>query len=198
MALFYVVGFGIALPLWAWGVSQLHERSTFGWRYLSGAAPPLLYLAALGLSGGALRAVARVALLALMAVVTLVNVFSGGREDHRRLVEFVVANARPGDLVVAKPPWDKEPLREETTWRYYLDRVEVPEGATIPPDVGYEAWIERASGPEPLPERVWVWFRDPYYQWVRKNLSEHYAQEEIWPMGPDMTLHLFAGIAGKR
>jgi len=183
-----VVGFGLGLPLWAWLVSQLFGRSTFGWRYVVGAAPPVFLLAALGVVGSARAArVLGVLLLASMTVVTGVNLVSGGREDHRRLVAFVLDNAREGDVVVVKPPWDPIPLRQETSWRYYLDRSELAPGTHVPPDVGYDE----------LPEarryaRVWVWFRDPYYQWVRRNLAERFDREETWEMGPGMVLHLFS------
>jgi len=186
LGLLLLVGFGVGLPLWAWLVSQFFVRSTFGWRYLGGAAPALLFLAALGLTTGTRVRALRVALVLAMSAVTLVNVLSGGREDHRRLVDFVLEHARADDVVVVKPPWDRDARRDETTWRYYLDRVPESRRKLVPPDVGYDE-LPRTRGFQ----RAWVWFRDPYYGWVRRNLAEHFASEQVWQMGPDMTLHLF-------
>ena len=45
-----------------------------------------------------------------------------GARTARPGLDQALDHAREGDVVVVKPPWDPDPLRHETTWRYYLDR----------------------------------------------------------------------------
>ncbi len=187
------IGFAFGLPLWGFAASVLVERSTYGWRYIAGAAAPAFLVAALGVSSPARFAlVLRTLLCASMAIATLVVASAGGQEDHERMVRFIVANAAPNDAVMDKPPWDPDPKRAETSWQFYLPRV--TNGASndgLPQQLLY-AELDRAREFD----RVWVWFRDSYYGWVHRSLAETFASEEVWSMGPQMTLHLFSEKVG--
>jgi 4-amino-4-deoxy-L-arabinose transferase-like glycosyltransferase len=182
----FVLGFGLGLPLWGWCASLVLERSTYGWRYVAGAAAPVLLVAAVGFARRGLG-VPRTLLLLCMATVTAFNLVAGGQEDHRRLVAHVLEHARPGDVVLAKPPWEPDPLPEETSWRYYLDRTRPGPKGHVPPQVLFTEWKDAREY-----ERVWVWFRDPYSAWVEEALAKTFPFSLERPMGPGLTLHLFA------
>ena len=189
VSLLMVTGFGFGFPLWCYLASIVFSRSRFGWRYVAGAAGPVLVLAAIGLARrGITTRVLGVLLVATMTTVMLVNVFAGGREDYARLVSYVLENAREGDAVLQEPLWELDPSRGETPWRYYLERTNLPANAPVPDELVYSQHDDALRY-----ERVWMWARDPYSPWVQESLQRHFPDESTWRMGPGLTLYLFSG-----
>ncbi len=189
VSLLMLTGFGLGLPVWCCLSSIVFSRSRFGWRYVVGAAAPVLVLAAIGLAKrGVAARVLRALLPATMATVTLVNVFGGGQEDYERLVRFVLANAREGDAVLMEPLWELDKSRLETPWRFYLEQAEPPANAPVPEELVYSQHRDARRY-----DRVWVWARDPYSEWVQESLERHFPDESSWSMGPGLTLYLFSG-----
>ena len=115
-----LTAFGI--PALAALVTQLTPRAGFEWRYVSGALVALCWLAAAaGTEEGAWRRVralgaAGVALAAL--VISLANLADPGEEDYRGAVTALLAEARPGDKVVAAD-WQPELFPHALGYRYY-------------------------------------------------------------------------------
>ncbi|HED65036.1 MAG TPA: hypothetical protein ENJ09_05710, partial [Planctomycetes bacterium] len=183
-----LLGMGLGVPLWAWVASRCFGRATFGWRYLASALPSVLILVALGL--GRLPRLGALLLPAMLAV-SLVVASSGGREDYRGAVRLILAEARPGDAILVKPPWDQDPRPEEGPWSFFLERTKPSPKGPVPEALGYRE-LEKAFGHP----RVWLWVRDPYYGWVERGLRAHFGGERAWKLGPDLVLHLFESGGG--
>jgi hypothetical protein len=183
--------FGLGLPLFGWVVSRVSERSTFGWRYLAGAAIAVQIIATIGLAGSSKwRRALGAGLFLTMSSITLINVRSGGHEDHRRVFEHIMAHGRASDAVLDKSPYDPIPLAAESSWRYYVNRFNQASNRSLPEEFSYQE-INQAK----QKDRVWVWFRDQYHPWVCRTLRRSHDLEERWQMGPALTLHLFSKSA---
>ena len=183
-----LLSYGIGLPLLTWVISRFSERSTFGWRYLAGAAIAVQIIATIGLAGTSrLRRGLWALLMCTMGAISWINLSSGGHEDHRQLFEHILAHGRSTDAIMDKPPYDPQPLQEESSWGYYVARYQQRENPELPTEFGYDQLTKAQQS-----ARVWVWFRDQYHPWVRRELLRTHDLEQQWQMGPALTLHLFS------
>ena len=179
-----MLALGILGPAWTYGASLLHARSGFNLRYLASFAAPALLIVAAGVPGAAWRRGLACFLLAAMLVVALVNALTPGRQDLRGAVEHILAHAQPGDAVMLRSWWFRDPEHSPTDYGWYADRLagrrEQP--VAIP--------VERAQEALAYP-RVWVIHASGYRLWVLKLLSERFRKLESFPCGPDATVQLY-------
>ncbi len=179
--------FGLGLPSMTWTISRFSERSSFGWRYLAGAAIAIIIIATLGLSGAStFKRCLRGLLLLTMGSITLINLTTGGQEDYRQLIQYVLAHALRTDAVLDTAPFDPDPLPGETTWAYYVQRFDESDNPDLPQLFQYEEISQAQRKP-----RVWMWFSDHYHPWVRRTRRKTHPIEQQWQMGPALTLCLF-------
>lgn len=118
-----------ALPAWAALVAAALPRAGFHWMYLSASSAPFALLLALefdaaGAWGRARRAAAGGVLIAALALAVL-HAAGPSREDYRGASAFVLAQALPGDVVLAAD-WQPELFPHGLGWRYYSARAEHP------------------------------------------------------------------------
>ena len=124
-----LVAGAFGLPAWTALAAALSTRAGFEWRYLCGAIAPFVMLAAVGGVSRELPLVrARQAATAFALVAALVltsfNAAHPGHEDYRGAAQAIVADARPGDAVVAAD-WQPTIFPHSIGWEYYAGRQDV-------------------------------------------------------------------------
>lgn len=180
-----LLALGIVAPTWAYLASLVHARSGFHLKYLASFAAPLVLIVAAGASGAAWRRALGILLFAAMLAVTAVNVASRGRQDVLGAVDFILEHAQPGDAVLARAWWFRDPERSPTDFGWYADRR--ADGRARPAQIPVLRTAEALAHP-----RVWVIHTGGYPRWALENLSRNFAQLETFPFGPEATLHLYS------
>jgi 4-amino-4-deoxy-L-arabinose transferase-like glycosyltransferase len=186
LLLAYLGAVGFLVPAWALACAQLFERAGYGWSYVAGSAAPVLLLVAAGVTASSSRLVLGAGALGTLLASTLVLVAWGGTEDYRAATRFVLASARAGDGLVAKPLWDRDPARSPTGWDYYLARSEHGPGP-VPLALPFDQLARVREHP-----RVWALVRDEHSPWILRTLRESFAREQRWRMGTRLDLYLFS------
>ena len=180
-----VLALGILGPTWLYVASLVHARSGFNLRYLASFAAPALLIVAAGVPGAAWRRVLACFLLGAMLVVALVNALTPGRQDVRGAVETILARTQPGDAVMLRSWWFRDPARSPTDFGWYAERLagDRLQPVGIPVEHPHDALAYR---------RVWVIHASGYRLWVLRLLSEHFRKLETFPCGPDATVQLYS------
>lgn len=186
-------GFSLALlalavlgPSWIYLASLVSARSGFHTRYLASFAAPALLIVAAGVPGSAARRNLGRALMAAMLALALVNAFSAGRQDVRGAVEFILEHAQPGDAVIVRAWWFRDPERSPTDYGWYARRL--AHGRAGPAEIPLEKAPEALSHP-----RVWLIHSVGYRAWVPSLLGDHFRTLERFPFGPDASVDLYSG-----
>ena len=115
--------FGV--PLLAWLVASVFPRAGFTWHYVLPSAAPMAVLAAHALGRGPLRAARAAALgtsLAAALLLSVLNLASRGTEDFPGAVRRILAEHRPGDVVVSVE-WQPALFPQGMPWDHYAPRL---------------------------------------------------------------------------
>ena len=179
--------FGV--PLGASALAIVWPRAGFNWQYVLPSAAPMALLAAAG-SFGALARLRQAALaLALVsaAVLSVLNVVSLGPEDFRGAVKRILAEYRPGDLVVSV---ESEPalFPQGLPWDYYAPRL-----SKHPPDrAGIRAFDIADPAVLLTAQRVLVLcWNLPEHSSLFRRLSVDFKEVEMEAFGFNPSVHVF-------
>ncbi len=129
----------IALPAWTALAAALLPRAGFNWMYLAASSIPFALLVAAELdAAGPLartrRAAAGGVLIAALLLGAL-HVRGQAREDYRGASEYVLSEARDGDVVLAAD-WQPALFPQGLGWRYYAARSRAT-AETLGVDAGF-------------------------------------------------------------
>lgn len=132
-----------ALPAWAALAAAVLPRAGFNWMYLGASAAPFALLAAAELDAEAPWARARRAAAGFVQISALalavLHARGPAREDYRGASEYVLAEAHPGDVVLAAD-WQPALFPHGLGWRYYSGRAaDPPETLAVGPGFAVEA-----------------------------------------------------------
>ncbi|MHC5065890.1 MAG: hypothetical protein ACYTG5_18150, partial [Planctomycetota bacterium] len=179
---------GLAAPLWSFAIAFFIDRAGYTWRYIAGSCVPVLMLVAAGLSWRPqLLGILSGILLASMAVITMVNVFSPGIEDYRGSVRYVLDHSRSSDAIVLRPSRFVNPEISPTGWDYYrqhLGRMEDPQQPTAYRLAEHEQAFAH--------DRVWIYYGYRFPPEVLAAFEERYSSHAVEKVGSVMTVHLFS------
>jgi 4-amino-4-deoxy-L-arabinose transferase-like glycosyltransferase len=173
-------------PSWVYLASLVSPRSGFHLKYLVSFAGPLLLIVATGVSRAIWsRALAGFLLVAMLAV-TLANVASRGRQNIHGAVSYILDHARPGDAVVVRPWWSRDPERSPTDYGWYARRL--ARGRPGPVEIP----VDRTDQEARAYPRVWLIHTGDSRRWVRAFLGEHFRNLETIPIDPEATVYLYS------
>jgi len=172
-------------PTWIYLASLVHSRSGFHLKYLVSFAAPLFLILATGVSGAVWRRALTGFLLVAMLTVTLANVATRGRQNIHGAVSFILEHAQPGEAVLVRPWWTRDPEHSPTDYGWYAKRL--ARGRAGPAEIP----IERA--PEACAfSRVWLIHTSGYWRWVLNLLAQHFRSLETIPIDPEATVYLYS------
>jgi mannosyltransferase len=119
-------------------------KPLFVFRYLLICVPFFVLLASIGL----MRIKPRALMAAITALIVVLSLFedhrfyhNGPMQDWRGAVNFVAANAKPGDVLLVFPEWDKSPVD------YYVGRLSGPAAFPVITDRLHTPYANTSTDP---------------------------------------------------
>jgi len=180
-----LLALGVLGPSWTYLASVVHSRSGFHLKYLAGYASPALLIIAAGVAGAFWRRALGGFLLFAMLCLTLVNVATCGSQDVQGAVLFILEHARPGDAVVVRSYWFRDPEHSPTDYGWYARRL--APGREDPLEIPFDRVHDAFAHP-----RTWLIWTGGYPAWVQDTLREHFQRLETFPCGPEVTVQLYS------
>ncbi len=175
---------GVLGPSWTYLANVAHPRSGFHLKYLASYAAPALLIVAAGTTGALWRRALGGFLLLAMLGITIANVASRGSEDVEGAVRFIREHAQPGDAVMTRPCWHRDPERSPTDYGWYARRMAPGENEPVEIPVGRAA-DAFAYG------RVWLIHSMSYRRWVLEMLAGHFRSLETFRCSREVAVYLY-------